>query len=109
MSLKALKEGLVALGVPVYRYHAPDNTSPEYIVWAEDGRDDFEADNRHSELVAEGTIDLYTHDGDSALPRGIEQVLEDTAAAWHYSSTQYEEETGLIHREWVWQVPMEVG
>ena len=76
MSLKALKEGLVALGVPVYRYHAPDNTSPEYIVWAEDGRDDFEADNRHSELVAEGTIDLYTHDENSALPRGIEQVLD---------------------------------
>lgn len=106
MSLKELKDSLVALGAPVYRYHAPANTSPEYIVWAEDGRADFEADDRHAERVAEGTIDLYTHDEDSALPQGIEQVLEDTAAAWYYSSTQYEEETGLIHREWVWQVSL---
>lgn len=101
MSLKSLKTALVALGVPVYHYSAPNNQPPEYIVWAEDDGDDFSADEGHAEYAVTGTVDLYTMDEESALWQRINEVLNAQALAWYYNSTQYDEETELIHREWV--------
>lgn len=101
MSLKNLKAALVAIGVPVFHYSAPANQTPEYIVWAEDDGDDFSADGGHAENAVTGTVDLYTTDEDSALWQQINEVLNEQALAWYYNSTQYDEETGIIHREWV--------
>ena len=34
----------------------------------------------------------------------IPTALDQIGAAWYLNSVQYEEETGLIHYEWVWEV-----
>lgn len=101
MSLKILRESLVSLGVPVYHYTAPSNTKPDYIVWAEDSGEDFTAGNQHTEYAVSGSIDLYIMDEDSPLWRKINDILNAVMLSWYYNSTQYDEETGIIHREWV--------
>ena len=74
------------------------------MIWAEDGANDFEADNIHTEKMHQGTVDLYTKTEDDPLMERIPQALERIGAAYYLNSIQYEEDTGLIHYEWVWEV-----
>lgn len=104
MSRNVIRDTLVGLSDRVYHYSAPPDTPPPYIIWMEDGANDFEAGNRHVEFVDQGTIDLYTLDEDDPLMQAIPAALNATPAAWYRNSVQYEEETKLIHYEWVWEV-----
>lgn len=88
----------------VYHYHAPDNRPVPYIVWMEDGANDFEAENVHEEFVMTGTIDLYTRDDKDPLMDSIPQALNGIPCVWTLNSVQYEEETELIHYEWTFEV-----
>ena len=88
----------------VYHYHAPPNSRPPYIVWAEDGANDFAANNIHDESASQGTIDLYTKQEDDPLVDLIPKTLNGIECAWEKNSTQYEEDTRLIHIEWVFEV-----
>lgn len=103
--LTQLKEALTTLTpkTNVYHFVALRATAP-YIVYAEDGANDLEADGKHAEKCDEGTIDLYTKTEDDPRFAAIESALESIDCAWYYNSTQYESETGLIHHEWVFQV-----
>lgn len=84
-----------------YHYQAPDNTEVPYIVWAEDDRVDLLAGNSHAEKAWQGTIDLYTHTEADGLIDTIEELLEGSFS-WRLESVQFEEDTRLIHYEWVW-------
>ena len=75
---------------------------PPYIVWSEDGSEDLEGDNAHTEAGYSGTIDLYTKTEDDPLTAAIRGVLDRLECAWYLNSVQYEAETGLLHYEWVW-------
>lgn len=88
-------------GCNVYHYFAPDESQAPYVVWAEDDRLDLEAGNVHAEKAWQGTIDLYTHTEFDSLSDSIEAIL-DGSFSWYLESVQYEEDTGLIHYEWVW-------
>lgn len=99
-----IKEALLLIGVPVYHWTAPTNTAPEYIVYGEDSAADFVAGNHHAEQADQGTVDLYTKSDTSATVEKVVQALEDAALAWYRSSVQYEQETGLVHFEWVFEV-----
>ena len=94
---------LTALGFQCAHYawsHAP---AGDYVVWAEDGANDLGADDRHAEHVTQGTLDLFTRD-DSGTPKtNIESAL-DGRCAWYLNSIQFEEDTGYIHYEWVWEL-----
>lgn len=103
-SLDIIKNMLLGLTNKAYHYHAPEKVSAPYIVWAEDSSVDFEADNHHGEFAFQGTIDLYTLDDEDPLFNGIVNGLNGTRAAWYLNSVQYEEETALIHYEWVFEV-----
>lgn len=103
-NLKLIKDALTALTDKTYHYNAPQNTSPPYLVWAEDSANDFLADNRHVETVMGGTIDLYTLDEDDPLMQSVPEALNEIPCAWYLNSVQYEEETELIHYEWVFEV-----
>ena len=82
--------------------------SDRYFVWQEESRNDFEADGLHGEKAVEGTTDLYTKQEFDPWAAAFESSLDtDGVIAWYLNSTQYEEETGFHHYEWVWQVPME--
>lgn len=102
--LDTIKTALTALTEATYHYHAPPNSAAPYIVWAEDAGNDFEADNFHAESADQGTIDLYTLQENDPLMESIPAALNNVGCAWYKNSTQFEEETGLIHVEWVFEV-----
>lgn len=103
LTLERLRGALAACGERVYRYAAAPNTAPPYLVWGEDGDNDLSADDRHAERCWTGTVDLYTRTEDDPLTRAVPAALEGVGAAWSLNSVQYEEDTGLIHYEWVWE------
>lgn len=87
--------------------HAVQLKSDRYFVWMEDGRNDFEVGNRHAEKTVEGTTDLYTKQEFDPWAAQFEAALDaDGHISWYLNSTQYEEDTGFFHYEWVWQVPV---
>lgn len=80
--------------------HAP---ADNYGVIAIDGQNALRAGNRLAEKIPEGTIDWYTRDPASAMPGEVEALLDRLGVSWYLNSVQYEEDTGLLHYEWVWQ------
>lgn len=104
LTLQPLQEALAALTDSAYHYTAAPNSKPPYIVWAEDGDNDLMAGNVHAERCYTGTVDLYTKTDKDPLFSAIPEALEGIGAAWYLNSVQYEEDTGLIHYEWVWEV-----
>lgn len=104
MSLDGIKNALLELTDFVYHYRAPQNQPLPYIEWMEEGENVFLADNRHKERTRQGTIDLYTLDEEDPLMGKIPEKLNDMEAAWYLNSVQYEEDTGIIHYEWVFEV-----
>lgn len=77
----------------------------KYIVWAEDSEgSSLETDNQKTEYSIQGTIDYFTkEDMDSTVDK-IHEELANAHIAFYLNSVQYEEETGYIHYEWVWEV-----
>ena len=71
---------------------------------------DFEAevdtgDNEKQDRAWEGSIDLYTHGAGTAAMAAVESVLAECCeCSWYLNSEQYEQETGLVHREYVFQL-----
>lgn len=116
MGLEQIKAALVSTGANVRKTAPPPGYALPYIVYAQDGANDFKAGGRHAEKAAEGTIDLYTGDADDPLKGKIEAALDELAGTttidWYLNSIQYETEagtqssgyTGLVHFEWVFQI-----
>ena len=71
---------------------------------------DFEAeddigDDCKQDRAWEGSVDLFTHGKEMLIVAAVESVLEDVCSgSWYLNSEQYERETGLIHREFVFQI-----
>ena len=105
MTLQSLKTLLLAIGPPVFRYFATGQTG-NYIVWAEDGEGDtVHADGQKVERALTGTIDYFTKTENDPVVQQIEDVLDsDDGISWYLNSVQYEQDTGYIHFEWVWEV-----
>ena len=102
--LDNLRQALAALTERCYHYFADPGTTPPYIVWAEDGDNDLAANNIHAERCFEGTIDLFTKTEGDSLLAAVPAALEGIGAAYYLNSVQYEEDTGLLHYEWVFEV-----
>lgn len=104
LSLTDLRDAMVTLTEKVYHYTAPSQEAVPYLVWAEDTRTDLLADNKHVEAGYEGTIDLFTPNEDDPLMTAVPAALNELPIAWYQNSVQYENDTGLIHYEWVWKI-----
>ena len=71
---------------------------------------DFEAeddngDDMHQDRAWEGSVDLFTHGKEMMIVAAVESALEEICeGAWELNSEQYERETGLIHREFTFQL-----
>lgn len=71
---------------------------------------DFEAaddngDDRHQDRAWEGSVDLFTHGKAMMTAAAVESALETVCGgSWFLNSEQYERETGLVHREFVFQL-----
>ena len=101
--MNKIKELLTALTEYVYLYTAKGNQSLPYIVYGKDGENTLSAGNTHAEKADSGYIDLYTNDEKDLLVAQIPQVLSDASISFFLNSVQYEEETGVIHYEWIWE------
>lgn len=102
--LDDLKAALDATGYSFAHFgwsKAPDG---DYGVYAEDSSNDLHADNRHAEHAVQGTVDYFTRDDSGAAKIVIEAALESIPCAYYLNSTQFEEDTGFIHYEWVFEV-----
>ena len=107
MLLQTLKTALDSTGLPFAHYAWAKSASElrkDHGVYAEDGANDLYAGNVHLEKAIQGTIDYYTRD-DSGTPQTIiENALNNGEIAWYLNSIQFEEDTGFIHYEWVFEV-----
>ena len=71
---------------------------------------DFEAeddigDDCKQDRAWEGSVDLFTHGKEMLIAAAVESVLEDVCSgSWYLNSEQFERETGLVHREFVFQI-----
>jgi hypothetical protein len=93
-----------SLGVPVFHYYATQQ-SDKYIVWAEDGEaDSTSGDNKKIDQVLQGTIDYFTKTEFDPNFQVIQEKLNSAEISWRLNSIQYEEDTGYIHYEWVWEL-----
>ena len=76
----------------------------DHGIYAEDDEIALYADNGRAETVLQGTIDYFTRD-DSGRPKQIiEAALDRHKIPYRAESIQYENDTGFIHYEWVWEV-----
>jgi hypothetical protein len=105
MTLQSLKTLLLAIGPPVFRYFAANQTG-SYIVWGEDGEgDSVHADGQKVERALTGTIDYFTKTEDDPVVQQIETALNSSdGLAWSLNSIQHERDTGYIHYEWVFEI-----
>lgn len=92
-----------ALPIPAYHY-GTGIKGPPWIVWTEDGAAPAHADGEVSTGILTGSTDLYTNvPGDPRAQAVWEALDECTWLAVRLESIQYEDDTGLLHYEWVWE------
>lgn len=105
MGLSKIDAALKTIGVDVYRYGATVQDAP-YIVWAEDGQAGaLYADNHMRQQALTGTVDYYTRTADDLNVAAIQAALNGVEGlCWRLNSIQYEDDTGLLHYEWVWEL-----
>lgn len=71
---------------------------------------DFEAEDdtgndMKQDRAWEGSVDLYTHGKEMMIVAAVESALETVCeGSWYLNSEQYEKDTGLVHREFVFQI-----
>ena len=62
-------------------------------------------DDEHQDTAWQGSVDLYTHDAGWTQAAQVETVLETVCGAgWHLNLKAYENQTGLTHREYVFEI-----
>ena len=87
-----------------FHYHKPEEHEGDYAIWKEDSEEDFNSDNRKSERAIEGMLDFYTLDDFNPKVDELETVMESFGASWRLASSEYEEQTNLIHYSWDWSL-----
>ena len=62
-------------------------------------------DDLKQDRAWEGSVDLYTRGKEMMIVAAVESALESVCeGSWSLNSEQYEHETGLINREFVFQL-----
>ena len=84
--------------------HCERIQSDRYFVWQEEAEQSLKADNRHVERTVQGTTDLFTKREFDPWKHDIEFSFTRSGIAWELNSVQFEEDTGFLHYEWVWNV-----
>lgn len=104
--LQNLQAALESTGLP-FAHFAWSKASAEYMtdhgVWAEDNDNTLMADNRHGEGITQGSIDYYTRSDNGEAKAIIEAALNAFDIAYGLNSIIYEEDTGFIHYEWIFE------
>ena len=93
-------------GLSCYHLFKPASVKAPYAVWQEDSEGkSFYANNNKAEQVLEATIDYYTKTEFDTMVDSIQSALNDAEdVSWTLNSFQYENETKLLHYEWLIRV-----
>lgn len=84
--------------------HYEKMQSDRYFVWQEEAADAVCAESKHAVGRVRGTTDFYTkREGDPWKER-LEKAFGRWGISWTLNSVQYEEDTGFIHFEYLWEV-----
>ena len=75
---------------------------PDFELPSDDG------DDEKQDRAFEGSVDLFTHGKEMLIAAAVESALAEVCgASWYLNSEQYERDTGLVHREFVFQMEAE--
>ena len=67
--------------------------------------DDDDGDDFKQDRAWEGSVDLFTRGKEMLIVAAVESALEDVCeGSWYLGSELYERETGLIHRQFIFQI-----
>lgn len=78
--------------------------STRYFVWQEDGDNDLSADGIHAEKAVTGFTDLFTPMEFDPWAEALGDSFDQYGIFWTLRDVQYEEETGITHYTWDWEV-----
>lgn len=103
-----LLEALRGTGIPFVAYGWDNAPSGIYgVISLDSGAGTIAGDQKIIQQAVEGTVDLYLQEIGTRYPQTIQSVLNDfEGCAWYLNSVQYENETHLVHWEWVFQLEM---
>ena len=92
-------------GLKCYHLKKPASINAPYAVWQEDGEGTSHySDNTKSEQVLQLTIDYFTKSEYDTMTDSIQEALNCEDISWTLNSFQYEDETKLLHYEWLVKV-----
>ena len=106
MTIAQLGAGLnsVETGLKFAHFAWASAPSGDYGTYAEDGKPQFEGNNRNLEHLTHGYVNLFTRDDTGATQDAIESyfsTLQETEVfAWQINTIQYENYSKFIHVEW---------
>lgn len=110
MRLSDVAAALLTVTSRVYRYTAIATPTFPYIVWQDEMESgSLSGDGRKIGRILEGSIDLYSKRPDDPFINAIEKALNDAGICFRLNSIQYEQDTKIIHHEWVWNIETEVS
>ena len=100
--ITALKQ----LNIPLAEYAWDVRPNTDYLVIGIDSEaDSLEADGKKVNQSPQGTVDLFTYNNDRTLMQSVQNVLDTfDGCAWYLNSVQYEDDTRLLHWEWVFSL-----
>lgn len=104
--LDDIKQALNSTGLPFAHFAWSKNASElsrDHGVWAEDSENTLFANGKHAERAIQGTIDYFTRSDDGAAMATIEAALDSINIAWYLNSIQFEDDTGFLHYEWIFE------
>lgn len=101
-----LVTALKGTGIPFAEYGWSTRPTGAFgVVQLERSVETLEGDNEIQNRAFEGSVDLYMPTRDKTLIGKVKEVLiAQCDGAFTLSSIQHEEETGLLHYEWVFQL-----
>ena len=102
--IQKVKEVLTGIVKRSYHFTAPDKPKAPYAVWHEEGQNVMYADNKAVEHAESGVIQYFTKEEYSAVSDEIFEAFTNADICIRLNSIQYEEDTGLIHYEWEWEL-----
>ena len=100
--INALKQ----LNIPLAEYAWDVRPDKDYLVIAIDSEaNSLEADGKKVNQAPQGTIDLFTYSNDRETMLAVQGVMDAfDGCAWYLNSVQYEDDTRLLHWEWVFSL-----
>lgn len=103
-----LIEALRQTGLPIAEFAWDVRPDTDYLVIDIDSEaNSLEADGQKVNQAPQGTVDLFSKSNDRAVMMSVQNVLNAfDGCAWYLNSVQYEEDTRLLHWEWVFSLEM---